>query len=285
MSNTFKVGGRLHPEPEILAARKHLCFKKYTQNTKSSLPIAPPFGDFWSKAAPSFKQIYLNNILQDCIIAAGNHLLGLWLGNANKPLYIASDDEIISDYAAICGYVRGEPYTDRGGKIYKALQYWSEVGFGDPDRTKIAGYISIDGTNPTEVLSALNLFEGIMIGMDLPNEWVDPCPRKDGFVWDVAGDPNLHHGHCVLACGWNPNAICISTWGLLGWMPWDSVVKYCAEGKAGGEMYIALSEAMIIAGEAKCPNGFDWATLKQDFNDMNSVLDGVAGAGNIEPLI
>jgi hypothetical protein len=54
---------------------------------------------------------------------------------------------------------------------------------------------------------------------------------------------------------------------LIGTITWAAIAKYCA-GAAGGQLYTVLDEAMLIKGQNKAPNGFDWATLQADFKAL-----------------
>ena len=63
------------------------------------LPAPPASCDFSSAASSVLANIYGNDRLGDCVIAAGYHVTGVETGNAGD-LFTASDAQIIADYNA-----------------------------------------------------------------------------------------------------------------------------------------------------------------------------------------
>ncbi len=235
-------------------------------HTAAALPPPPAAVNYWNPAtAAALKNIYLNDQLGDCVIACGYHLVGLATGNANggKP-FVATDAQIIHDYNKIGGYVPGNPATDNGCNEQDALDYWTKVGFANG--TRLAGYLTVDGSNKTEVMQALFLFENLFFGIELPDAWVSPFPEADGFVWDVAGPVDNNNGHCIMGVGYNADGVLIDSWGLRGLLTWEGMAY--ATPRQGGELYVALTPDMLAKGQAKAPNGLDWAALVRDFDAL-----------------
>ena len=239
----------------------HRCLKLGNYLYKEALPSAPPAEDYSPPAASVLSNIYGNDTLGDCGIAGGYPMVGVWTGNAGD-LFTATMEQIVADYSKIGGYVPGDPTTDQGIELQTALNYWTESGFADG--TKLLGWIGVDATNLDEVKSALWLFEGLYIGMELPDAWVSSMPTGPDFTWDVAGNPDPNNGHCIIGCGYDPSGVKICTWGLLGTQTWPAIQKYCAA-SSQGELYVMLSPDQLAKGQTKCPNGVDWTGLLEDF--------------------
>jgi hypothetical protein len=222
-------------------------------------------------AAAELAQIYENDKIGDCVIAWGYHLVGVATANANGGVgFIASDQQIIADYETIGGYDPNNPsQTDNGCDPITAFQTWMTKGFADG--SKLAGYVAVDQSNPTEIMTAITTFENVTFAVCLPAAWVSNLASlRPGFVWDVAGDPVPANGHCfggvgyggpgIKAVGYTSDGIVICTWGMLGIITWAAVAKY-ASAAAGGGLWSLLTFDQIAKGQADAPNGLDWAGL------------------------
>jgi hypothetical protein len=232
-----------------------------------SLPSPPASVDYSQKALTSLRNIYKNDTEGCCVIAAGYHFRGVTSGNADA-IKTFTDAQVDQDYSAIGGYVPGDPNTDNGCDPVVAMQYWQKTGF--PDGVKIAGFLSVDATNPTEIMQAIWLFESVQPAIDLPDAYVNPMPSTDGFIWDVAGPPVPANGHEFEAQGYGANGLIIDTWAMFGFFTYGAAAKYCVP-SANGDLYCMISPDMIAKGQAKAPNGFAWADL---IADANSIVPG-----------
>ena len=251
----FKLGRNRPPIKRMM--------RLHDYRTTAPLPTPPPSCSYASKAGPSLSQMYLNDELGDCVIAGLAHLVGVFTGNAGLPPAIFSPEAITSLYSAIGGYVPGVASTDNGCDERTAMAYMQRTGFPAGNH-QITGWVSIDGTDPHRVRTALWLFENLLFGVELPDEWVDPGPDKPGWTWDVAGPANPDNGHCFVGVGYTPEAIQIDTWGMIGNLTNQAVAAYATAGGAG-ELYAIISPEVIARATAKSPSGFDWAQLQADF--------------------
>jgi hypothetical protein len=231
---------------------------------------APPGScDYSAKAGKALSQLYLNDKLGDCVIAGIGHVVGVLTAGAGDQ-FVYSDDQILQLYEAIGGYVPGHANTDDGCDEQTALNYWQH--HGAPSGThKIAGWVAVNGADPTEYRTALWLFENLYFGLELPDKWVSPMPTKPGFTWDAAGPPNPDNGHCVVGVGYSNKGVRICTWGMLGTLTDDAVEKY-ATTAGSGELYTVISQDAINRATQKAPAGFDWSQLIADFDSMGGNL-------------
>jgi hypothetical protein len=257
----FKMG-RVRP----IARCPRFSLKNYLMRT---LPPPPASCDYSPKASTALAEMYLNNQLGDCVIAGIGHVVGVLTGNAGKA-FLYNNAEIVALYSAIGGYVPGNPSTDRGCDEQTALNYWQRNG-APKGSHQIAGWMSVNGADPTEYRTALWLFENLYFGLELPDKWLDPEPNASGFTWDVAGPPNPQNGHCVVGAGYSPKGVKIATWGMLGTLTDAAIAKYAT--KVGeGELYTVVSHDSIAKATEKAPAGFDWSQLIADFDSMGGNL-------------
>jgi hypothetical protein len=230
----------------------------------AELPPSPASCDYTPAAAPVLSLILGNDVLGDCVIAGGYHVVGLATGNAGD-LYTVAESDVIADYSAIGGYIPGVEATDNGCDEVVAMQYWQTHGFANG--TKIAGAVAVDATNQAEVRAACWLFEHLYLAVELPDPWIQPMPTASGFTWDTAGDPDPNNGHCIVGCGYHDGGVTIDTWGMLGTLTWAALAQYFTEA-AGGALYVMLTPDVVVRATGKAPTGFDWATLSEDFTDI-----------------
>jgi hypothetical protein len=269
---TFKLG-RNRPKTRVrLHMRDYLRLK--------DLPPAPATADYALAASAVLGQMFENDQYGCCVIAGGYHFTGVETSNAGDA-FIASNDQVLGDYAAACGFDPKNPQaTDNGCDEQTVFNYWGTTGFADG--TKLAGSVAIDGTNQTEVMQSIFLFENCFFGIELPDDWVNSMPSASGFVWDVAGDPNPANGHAFLGVGYTAQGVIISTWGMLGLITWAAIAKYATQ-PAGGQLYALLTPDQISKAQLTAPNGLAWSDLQADFAAIGGAQPAPAPAPDPTP--
>jgi hypothetical protein len=271
--NTFRFG-RKKPAGQITKLK----LKDYLSTT---LPPAPDC-DYAAAAQGALTMMYGNDTYGDCVIACMGHLFGVLRENAAGNSTIFSDGEIINQYSRCCGYVPGDPNSDQGCDIQETISDILQDGFkghrkqaGEKVKLshRIAGWLTVDGTNKEEVRQAIYLFENVVIGLDLPDAWIEPFPSASGFEWNVAGPPDPENGHCVIGCATSPSGVGIGTWGMTGTMTYAAVAEYAVP-RNDGELYAVLSEDSINRAKGLAPNGVSWEQLQADFKSLGGSVSG-----------
>jgi hypothetical protein len=237
------------------------------------LPPPPPTCDYTEAATAALAEMYENDALGDCVVAAIEHVEGVLTGNANPPPLLYTDTQTTAFYAAACGYVPDNPNTDEGCDIQQTLAYWENNGSPAGSTHTIVGYLAVDPTNVTELQTALWLFENLVFGVELPDAWINPIPSTSGFVWDVAGPPDPENGHCFPGVAYAAEGVTISTWAMTGLVTNAAIAEYAAS-PVNGELYVVISQDQLNAASQLAPNGFDWAQLVADFQALG---------GNVSP--
>ncbi len=239
------------------------------------IPAPPAACDYTRHAAPALANIYGNDELGDCVIAGIAHLVGVLTGNSGTSPFVYSSDQIVALYSAIGGYVPGDPSTDNGCDEQTALSYWENNGAPAGSVHKIAGWLAVDGTDPTEVRTAMWLFENLYFAMELPDAWINPMPSSAGFVWDRAGAADPDNGHCVAGVGYSSKGVFIDTWGMTGLVTDAAVAQYATKA-SNGELYTVVSRDGLNKASQKAPSGFDWSQLIADFDSMGGKVTAPA---------
>jgi hypothetical protein len=276
---TVKLG-RKRPAvpPKTLKLRRYLL---------KDLPPPPSSAD-WATPVKSWP-MYMNNKIGDCTAAAGGHEIGCFTANTASLRRLCdagrasqgetgtetvfTDDQIVSVYSAISGYVPGDESTDNGASVTDLLNYWQQTGYPqvgtDTANHTIAGYVAVDGTNNTEIQQAIDLFGTLTIGFDLPDAWIKSFQGDGSDVWDVgpgiAPDPN--NGHCIPFVAYDAEGVTAVTWGAVVKITW-SAVAMILDPNNGGECYAKVSTDWA-SGTMPAPNGVDLATLNSDLAALN----------------
>lgn len=254
----FKLGRK---RPKARGSR--LFLKNYL---KLSLPSPPASVDYSLKANTSLRNIYDNDTLGDCVIAGMGHVAGVLSANVGEEL-VLTNDQVISLYSAIGGYVPGDESTDNGCNEQDALNYWQGTGLFS-SLYKISGYLAVNPSDPIECRLALWLFENLVYGVELPDAWVNPMPSGDNFTWDSAGPADPNNGHCFVGVGYDNRGIKVDTWGMLGTVTDKATALYA--GGDGGELYSVLSIGSVARASLKAPSGFNWTQLVADFDSIGA---------------
>jgi hypothetical protein len=243
------------------------------------LAAPPATCDYTRPAAKALANVYMNDTLGDCVIAGIAHVVGVLTAGAGAAPFLYTNEQIVALYSAIGGYVPGDPSTDRGCDEQTALNYWENNG-APSGSNRIAGWLAVNGSDPTEYRTALWLFENLYFGLELPDQWINPMPAASGFTWDAAGAPDPNNGHCVAGFAYGAHGITIDTWGMTGTLTDKAIAKYCTP-HAHGDVYTVVSQEAINQASQKAPNGFDWSQLIADFDSMGGSVTPAAAAGRL----
>jgi hypothetical protein len=224
---------------------------------KPTLLAAPASMGYTSKCETTYFvpwPMMLNDAIGDCTCAAAGHMIGEWTADANKP-YMPTDQNVLTAYEAVSGYVPGDSSTDNGAVMLDVLNYWRKTGIGSHN---IDAYAQIDPANAGEIRAAIYLFGSVYLGIQLPLSaqgkpfWSVPSygPTQDGT-------PGSWGGHCIPIVGYSDAGMHVITWGQKFTMSWSFLRTYA------DEAYGVLSlDWMNKAGLSV--SGFDLKTLQAD---------------------
>lgn len=206
-------------------------------------------------------QVFLNNKLGDCVIAARARRIGLLTGNAKGTPCVYTDQDIITEYERVGGYKPGDPTSDNGCDPTVSADDGVKLGY--IDGSKDLGWVAVNASNWHEVMVANFITNGACdLSMALPDAWIgNQTPRMNGDIWDVAGEPNLENGHNVAVVDHDAQkGLLVDTWGLLVWVTPAAVAKYGAQ-SSNGMLIAHVNRDAIMTSAQRAPNGFDWTTM------------------------
>jgi hypothetical protein len=240
-------------DPRTLRLAKYL--------DKGRLPAAPREVRY-SAAVPD-PGMLCNDEIGCCVISAMAHLTMYQSANERLPLPPPSIAEVIATYSAIGGYVPGQPSTDNGCNMLAALKYWRRHGMPIGGALhKIHAFAAVNPHDPQDVASALWLFGGLFVAVELPIAAQD-MQAWTGVPTQVSGDwePGGWGGHCVtiqdIQGGPRGDTFGVCTWGGITPMDTGFLQAY------GSEAYVVLSDDWL-GPDGRCPAGFDREALAQD---------------------
>jgi hypothetical protein len=253
---TFVIGSRKRPDQDKLKRSLHM------DQFMAAAPPDPPARTYYSRAAKaSLSDVMGNDVEGCCTISACGHLEGVFTANSGKPIFIPTLEEINTMYSR-CEGPPGFPAADNGCDEITVLDDYKTNGLAGH---KCVNWMRVDATNVRQCQIAIWLFENLYLTLELPDAYVNPFPSSDGFVWNVAGDPDPNNGHAIVSTDYNFTVpqypkFEIDTWGMQGWMTPGATMKYCTP-QAGGGCYTALSYEIINRAKQRAPNGMNWAEL------------------------
>lgn len=155
-------------------------------------------------------------------------MIQTWTADAGN-MVVPSDNDILTAYEAVGGYVPGNPSTDNGAVISDVLSYWQKTGIANH---KISAYAEIGSNNHTLIRQAIDIFGSVDIGVQLPL-----AAQKMGNYWymmgatSLTGDfaPGSWGGHSIPLVAYNDwSYICVS-WGQLIRISLKFLESYCDE--------------------------------------------------------
>lgn len=229
----------------------------------ASLDVPPAATAYSPVAQPCLDQMMLNNRLSTCTSATSFHIAGLLLGNAGVAIKF-SNDQVEAFYSLSTGYQPGHPETDDGGNEIDVLNYWRAHGL-EKKLHGIAGHLSIDGSNRTQVETALWRFENLFFGVSLPDSWLT---ARNGATLDASHPPNPNNGHAFAGVKYDEVGVWVVLWGgVTVRLTWAAVARYTASA-AGGELHAVVSRDAIRKGSQLAYSGIDYAGIVKVFEGM-----------------
>jgi len=196
-----------------------------------------------------------NDKVGDCTCAAAGHLIECWTSWVDPQPVMLADPVILAAYSAVSGYNPADPATDQGADMLTVMNYWRQTGVGGH---KISGFAAVNPTDQNELRSAIGLFGGVNVGLNMP------VSAQGQQVWDVPADPSAPDaqpgswgGHDVPYLGYNATGPVGVTWGSVVQITWAFHEKYC------DECFAAVSPD-FLASSGIDPQGFNLAQLLAD---------------------
>lgn len=213
----------------------------------SDFPTPPPTLDY--RGGITQWGMLGNDRAGDCVWAAILHSIMARIAVVTGKLITFTDADALGLYSAVTGYDPATGANDNGTDIVTALEYWKANGiFGH----KIAGWATVDPTNPIEVRVATQIFGPLIAGVNLPRS--AELQTDAGQPWSVVPfSPDLG-GHCIPYSAYGDSGETCETWGA------DQAIAEGFTQRKCDELYLVISEDWLDA------QGFSPTHL--DFNGL-----------------
>lgn len=202
-----------------------------------------------------------NDQYGDCVWAGQAHLEKLWYQEFQRQITF-TDDNVLSDYAALTGFDPNKPDTDGGTDMVDAAEYWRSTGIVDEQGTrhKIDAYVSIPKYRFDEIAVAAWLFDGIGLGVEFPRNAMYQFEKR--VPWTVVPGDKIEGGHYIPLIGRNSRGNYWGvTWGRIQAMTPEWIATYADEVVA----YLSLD---ILDTKGLSKRGFNLPKLKEYLADL-----------------
>jgi hypothetical protein len=222
---------------------------------QTPLPVAPASADWVSDVTDW--PMYLNDQLGICGPAGSGHLIETITRYGQGKTIEVNEDDVLAFYEAVSGYRPGHPNTDVGVNLQSMLEYWQAYGLAGHE---ILAFGEVDISKPAEIQLAIDLFGGILSGINLPDSAEDQF--NAGEVWDVVKGARIIGGHCVPFMGYGN--------GLWKGVTWAAVqaATDAFRRKYWGEGWFVITREWANA-QGTTPTGIDLHTMGADFAVMS----------------
>lgn len=238
---------------------KDLLFTEFVEH-KLQLNVAPVnFGVERSKLIQNWGML-ANDEYGDCVWAgaAHEHLLWATLGG-HKVSFLP--ENVLSDYAAVTGFDPATGDNDNGTMMRDAMNYRRKTGVLDSmgHRHKIGGFCALEPGNWTQLLQALNIFDAVAIGVEVPSSAMDQF--RANKPWTVVAGSHVVGGHYIPVIS-RPGQLTtkVVTWSRLQSMTQAFYSRY------NDESYGLFSIETLVAG--KSPEGFNLADFRAAISQL-----------------
>jgi hypothetical protein len=257
--------GKLPATPENVALEFH-------DYANISLLAAPPDSFGHEKLVPNWGMLG-NDQACDCYVAGTGHQIMLWTAEGGEQVPI-STATAIKYYQELTLRFNGEAYdpsqtdpatgenpTDTGISISQALPLLRSVGMPDDTgrRHTIGAYVKLRPGNWEQLRYGTYYFDGVGMGVQMCQEWMDSFQQTGKTVWDAVKNPTWIGGHYISAMAWRDGNVVDVSWG--------EPVEIT---QAGYEMAGLSDETYAYVSKDKLKNGVDLEGL--DLAKMNDDL-------------
>ena len=202
--------------------------------------------------------MYLNDQYGICVQAAEAHLI-MARTAACGSLFVPPIQAVVDAYAGCTGFNPATGEGDNGTDELSWMGYMQKTGIAGH---KTGAYLAVNPKNIQEVKTAIYLFGGQLLGVQLP------LYVQGLSSWDAPADPNDPNavpgswgGHGICGLSYSDLGINIITWGKVLPVSWTFFTEFFDEAWAD-------VSPDFVNGTKPAPNGFDMETLQNDLNAL-----------------
>lgn len=202
--------------------------------------------------------VFLNDRLGDCVCADSCHQVMLHTANAGK-MIIPTEQDCLSLYEAVGGYVPGDASTDQGCSEVAMCHYLETTGLAGQ---KSAGSGALDPASLDSIRWSVQLFGAARLGIMVTQSMMDDFSAARPWT---ALSGSVLGGHDVPVVRYDSDGVDVVTWGTLQRVSWSLMADSNFLDEAHAEVW---PDFLSAAGTA--PNGFDLPALLKDLQAVAS---------------
>jgi len=257
--------GKLDPvhNPRALKLAKYL--------TGEALPAPTPMRDWLTPVG--YYPMLGNDVAGDCTFASMLHLGQVWSVNSGKS-FLPTRQEALNGYTALTGYDQATGANDNGAQMADVINF---AAAGNLPGIKPLASVSVDWTNATEIMQAIDLFGGVYFGIQLPSSAEEQFDQRQPIT--VPWWPWIRGGHAIVLGGYRDPGFgpdCV-LWGTVDpsypspilSMSWPFVFRF------GDEAHVILDREWFkvdaggtVEPTSEAPSGLDYEQLCPDLQAL-----------------
>ncbi len=205
----------------------------------------PPLQANWSKS--TVYGMHLNDRLGSCGPASAANATQDFTSWTQPAPTLIDDRELLAIYEAVGKYNPRNPASDQGVILKDLFEYWKDRGIGG---YKIIDYFSVDPQNMVNQSWAIDIFGGLIYGVNLPKSALDAMDTGgSSHTWDYVPQSQIEGGHAIWCNGYDPQGRKIRSWTELVDMT-GAFIQHEAE-----EVWGIIHPAWFDPKTGLCPNG------------------------------
>lgn len=207
--------------------------RKFVRLSDHLIADLPPAPAVWDGTPGAVWKMYGNDQLGDCVVAGMLNLASLQLAGDGQP-GVGWEQQMAKDY-----YFKLSGGADSGLVMVDALRALQK-GLPVANGYAMQHFAGIELGNTDHLRACAAYFNGVLLGVALPDNWEDGL--NAGWWADTSLAPDPEEGHCIVLSRCEPDWATVLTWG--GELP----VTYEWLSKYLDEAYV-LIDAQRLAGD------------------------------------
>lgn len=211
------------------------------------------------KQSPSGFGMDLNDQLGCCVIADSAHQVMLHTANTGT-IVIPTDQDVLTMYEKVGGYVPGDPSTDQGCDETTACQYLQSVGLAG-ERT--SGSAMVDPKNLDHLRWTVQIFGACRLGIIVNDAMMDQFNSHQPWETAAAANDTSSGGHDVPIVSYDATYAYVATWGAVQPVAWSLMANSAFLDEAHAELW-----PDFISANGATPAGFNLSQLQTDLQNV-----------------